>query len=227
MAGTAVQLSTVRYRRRVTTVVPADDVLLAGLRAGDEEMFACVLDGWSTSMLRLARTFVSTAASAEEVVQDTWLAVLQGIGGFEGRSSLKTWVYRILVNIARKRAVREERTVPWTSLVPDEGPTVDPTRFRGADDPYAGGWLAFPKGWPSTESQVLAHEVRAVVVTALEGLPARQQIVLTLRDIDGHSAHEVCSLLEISTTNQRVLLHRARAAVRGQLERYFATGGGS
>jgi len=205
-------------------VLPADDVLVAGLRAGDEEMFACVLTGWSGSMLRLARSFVSTAASAEEVVQDTWLAVLQGIERFEGRSSLQTWVYRILVNIARKRGAREQRTVPWTSLTPDgEGPTVDPSRFRGADDLYPGGWLAFPDIWPNTESEVLAREIRATVAAAIENLPVRQQVVLTLRDIDGQDAEDVCSLLDISTANQRVLLHRARAAVRGHLERYFAS----
>jgi RNA polymerase sigma-70 factor (ECF subfamily) len=212
----------VRYRR---SMLPPDDVLVACLRAGDEELFARLLDGWSASMLRLARTFVSTNASAEEVVQDTWLAVFQGIGRFEGRSALKTWVYRILVNIARKRGVREQRTVPWASLIAEDGPTVDQSRFRGPDDPYPDGWLAFPKTWPSTESEVLAREVRAVVAAALDLLPARQQVVLTLRDIDGQSADEVCSLLEISTANQRVLLHRARAAVRSHLERYYAAGG--
>jgi RNA polymerase sigma-70 factor, ECF subfamily len=209
------------YRRHVGVVVPTDDKLVAGLRTGDEETFACLLTGWSGSMLRLARSFVSTTASAEEVVQDTWLAVFEGIERFEGRSSLRTWVYRILVNIARKRAAREQRTVPWTSLAPDHEPTVDPQRFRGADDPYPGGWRAFPDRWPTTESEVLAHEVRSTVAAAIEGLPIRQQVVLTLRDIDGHDAEDVCALLEISMANQRVLLHRARAAVRGRLDRYF------
>ncbi|MFI7065744.1 RNA polymerase sigma factor [Kribbella sp. NPDC050124] len=206
-------------------VLPTDDVLVAGLRAGDEETFACLLNGWSGSMLRLARSFVSTAASAEEVVQDTWLAVFQGIERFEGRSSLQTWIYRILVNIARKRGTREQRTVPWTSLDPGGGPTVDPSRFRGPDDLYPGGWRAFPAGWPSTEGEVLAHEVRATVAAAIDSLPIRQQVVLTLRDIDGHDAEDVCTLLDISMANQRVLLHRARAAVRGRLERYFSTSG--
>ncbi|TCC63524.1 sigma-70 family RNA polymerase sigma factor [Kribbella pittospori] len=205
--------------------MPSDDVLVAGLRAGDEETFACLLNGWSGSMLRLARTFVSTTASAEEVVQDTWLAVFQGIGRFEGRSSLQTWVYRILVNVARRRGTHEQRTVPWASLVPDEGPTVDPSRFRGADDQYPGGWRAFPERWPTTENEVLAHEVRATVAEAIEKLPPRQQVVLTLRDIDGQTADDVCALLGISTANQRVILHRARAAVRGHLERYFTTAG--
>lgn len=209
------------YRRLVGVVLPTDDVLVAGLRTGDEETFACLLNGWSGSMLRLARSFVSTSASAEEVVQDTWLAVFEGIDRFESRSSLRTWVYRILVNIARKRATREQRTVPWTSLAPDSEPTVDPQRFRGADDQYPGGWRTFPDRWPTTESEVLAHEVRSTVAAALEGLPIRQQVVLTLRDIDGHDAEDVCALLEISMANQRVLLHRARAAVRGRLDHYF------
>jgi RNA polymerase sigma-70 factor (ECF subfamily) len=220
-----VPLRLVLYRRVVGVVVPADDVLVAALRAGDEEAFVCLLNGWSGSMLRLARSFVSTAASAEDVVQDTWLAVLQGIARFEGRSSLKTWVYRILVNIARKRGAREQRTLPWASLpgLADEGPTVDPGRFRGPDDRYSGGWLAFPDQWPTTEGEVLAGEVRATVADAIENLPTRQQVVLTLRDIDGVDADRVCTLLDISPGNQRVLLHRARAAVRGHLERYFAS----
>ncbi|HEY3557644.1 MAG TPA: sigma-70 family RNA polymerase sigma factor [Kribbella sp.] len=202
-------------------VVPTDDALVAGLRTGDEETFACLLNCWSGSMLRLARSFVSTTASAEEVVQDTWLAVLEGIGRFEGRSSLRTWVYRILVNIARKRAVREQRTVPWTSLASNHDPTVDPQRFQGTGDRYPGGWRAFPERWPTTETEVLAHEVRSTVAAAIDSLPIRQQVVLTLRDIDGHDAEDVCALLEISMANQRVLLHRARAAVRGRLDRYF------
>jgi RNA polymerase sigma-70 factor (ECF subfamily) len=214
------------YVRAVATALPLDEALVAGLRAGDEELFARLLDGWSTSMLRLARSFVSTNATAEEVVQDTWLAVFQGIDRFEGRSALKTWVYRILVNTARKRGVREQRTVPWASLVSEGGPTLDPDRFRGPDDPHTGGWLAFPKSWPSTESEVLAREVRAVVAAALEGLPVRQQVVLTLRDIDGQSADEVCALLQISSANQRVLLHRARAAVRNHLEQYYEASAG-
>lgn len=213
------------YRRLVGVVLPADDVLVAGLRAGDEETFACLLNGWSGSMLRLARSFVSTTASAEEVVQDTWLAVFQGIARFQGRSSLQTWVYRILVNIARKRGAHEQRTLPWSSLPsrPDETPTVDPGRFRGPDDRHPGGWLAFPDQWPTTEGEVLAREVRATVAAAIDSLPTRQQVVLTLRDIDGLDADGVCTLLDLSPVNQRVLLHRARAAVRGHLERYFAS----
>jgi RNA polymerase sigma-70 factor (ECF subfamily) len=213
-----------RYPRRVPTPM-SDDVLVAGLRAGDESVFSSLVSDWSRSMLRVARSFVSTEASAEEVVQDTWLAVIQGVDRFEGRSSLRTWVYRILVNTARKRGVKEHRTLPWSSLAPtdaDLGPTVDPTQFRGPDDQYPGGWRSFPVEWAATESAVLAGEIRQTVAAAVETLPDRQRIVITLRDVIGHSSEEVCEMLDISAANQRVLLHRARAAVRGQLSGYLA-----
>jgi len=201
-------------------VLPPDDALVAGLRAGDGDTFARLLDAWSASMVRLARSFVSTVDSAEEVVQDTWLAVIQGIDGFEGRSSLKTWVYRILVNTAKNRGVREHRTV----LLPeDSGPTVDPARFQDADGDYPGHWREFPAPWPTPEAALLAGEIRAVIGEVLDPLPVRQRTVLVLRDVDGHSSAEVCAMLEISAENQRVLLHRARAAVRTRLETYFAT----
>jgi RNA polymerase sigma-70 factor (ECF subfamily) len=203
---------------------PSDEVLVARLRARDEAAFALVLDAWSTGMLRLARSFVSTTDSAAEVVQETWLAVLQGIGRFEGRSSLRTWVYRILVNTAKRRGVREGRTIPWSSLTTeDEGPTVDPTRFRGPSDPFAGHWREFPAQWPSPEQETLAGEVRTQVAEALTELPDRQRVVITLRDVEGYGSDEVCSILDITAANQRVLLHRARAFVRSRLEEYFAT----
>jgi RNA polymerase sigma-70 factor, ECF subfamily len=208
-----------------------DDAIVAGVRSGDEAVFAQLLDEWSRSMLLLARTFVSTDASAEEVVQDTWLAVIRGIDRFEGRSSLRTWVYRILVNTAKKRGVRESRTLPWSSLADDDrGPTVDPARFRDAGDPYPGGWRSFPLEWPSSEGTVLAGEVRAKLRAAIDALPDRQRVVITLRDVLGHTSAEVCEMLEISGPNQRVLLHRARAAVRTELASYLepepATGTG-
>jgi RNA polymerase sigma-70 factor (ECF subfamily) len=196
--------------------------LVARLRDKDEAAFALVLDAWSGGMARVARSIVSTHASADEVVQDTWLAVIQGIRTFEARSSLKTWVYRILVNTAKRRAMREGRHVSW-SLVPgeDERPTVDPTRFGGPDDQFPGHWRAFPAPWPSPEQDTLAGEVHAQVEAALAGLPERQRVVITLRDVEGYSSEEVCSILQISAANQRVLLHRARAFVRGKLEEYF------
>ncbi len=201
-----------------------DDAIVAGVRCGDEAVFSQLLNDWSRSMLLLARNFVSTEASAEEVVQDTWLAVLQGIDRFEGRSSLRTWVYRILVNTAKRRGVRESRTVPWSSLDTDgeaRGPTVDPALFRDADDPYPGGWRAFPAEWHSAEVSLLAGEVRSTVQAAIDGLPDRQRTVITLRDVLGHSSDEVCQMLDLSVANQRVLLHRARAGVRSRLASYF------
>ncbi|WP_445186782.1 RNA polymerase sigma factor [Pseudonocardia sp. Cha107L01] len=206
--------------------LPPDDVLVAALRDGDSAAFASVLDAWSSSMLRLARSFVSTHASAEEVVQDTWLAVLNGLCGFEGRSAFKTWVYRILVNTAKKRGGREWRSIPWTSLLPkdeDHGPTVDPTRFQGADGAYPGHWRQFPAEWTSPEATALRGEVRTVISGVLGELPNRQRIVISLRDLDGQSSEEVCDLLQISAANQRVLLHRARAVVRERLAGYLAT----
>jgi RNA polymerase sigma-70 factor (ECF subfamily) len=206
--------------------------LAARLRDRDEAAFTLVVDAWSGGMLRLARSFVSTSASADEVLQDTWLAVLAGVSGFAGRSALRTWVYRILVNTAKRRGERESRTVPWSSWAPDQAerdePTVDPDRFQGPGDPYPGHWKAFPPELPglsSPESELLAGEVRDRLAAALDGLPARQRIVIGLRDVEGYTSDEVCSILEISAENQRVLLHRARAAVRRSLEDYFAPTG--
>jgi RNA polymerase sigma-70 factor, ECF subfamily len=202
----------------------ADDAIVAGLRCGDEALFAQLVHDWSRSMLLLARTFVSTDASAEEVVQDTWLAVIRGIDRFEGRSSLRTWVYRILVNTAKKRGIRESRTVPWDRLAADEegpGPTLDRSLFRDHDDPYPGHWRSFPRQWRSPEGAMLAEEFRTQVRTAIDVLPERQRVVITLRDVMGHSSEEVCQMLEISGANQRVLLHRARAAVRIHLAPYL------
>ena len=193
-----------------------DAVVVQRLRQRDEAVFALLLDTWSRGMLRAARAYVASDQSAEDVVQDTWLAVVRGIDRFEGRSSLRTWVYRILVNLAKTRGVREGRTVPVG--LPDDSPTVDPARFQGPDDRYPGHWRAFPA---SPESWVLSREVHSLLDRALAGLPERQRIVITLRDVEGYTSEEVCSILEISAANQRVLLHRARAAVRGRLEEYF------
>ncbi|MGW7367088.1 RNA polymerase sigma factor [Streptomyces sp. NPDC054841] len=206
--------------------LPPDEVLVQRLRDGDEETFALVLDTWSGGMLRLAMSFVSTKASAEEAVQDTWLAVIKGISDFEGRSSLKTWVYRILVNTAKARGTKESRTVPFASLLPEEeGPTVDASRFRGSGEPYAGHWAVGqePRAWHVPEDYVLRGEVRDVIAEALDELPPRLRTVITLRDVAGYGSEEVCSLLEISPGNQRVLLHRARAFLRRKLEDYLTS----
>ncbi|WP_030523497.1 RNA polymerase sigma factor [Nocardia rhamnosiphila] len=212
---------------RDSLVTPEGD-LADRLRRGDETAFETILDQWSPAMLRLARSFVSTNASAEEVVQDVWVAVIRGIDGFEGRSSLKTWVFRILVNTAKKRGIRERRTIPFGSLVgPDEGPTVEPGRFRAEDDPYPGHWRAGrePHRWSEPESSAERAEVLRVVGESLSELPERSQVLLVLRDIEGYSSEEVCELLDISPGNQRVILHRARAAVRARLEEYFGATG--
>jgi len=203
--------------------LPPDGELVARLRGRDDAAFALVLDAWSGGMARVARSIVSTHASADEVVQDAWLAVIQGVGRFEGRSSLKTWVYRILVNAAKRRALREGRQVSWSPVAgEDDTPTVDPARFGGPGDRFPGHWLAFPAPWPSPEQDMLAGEVQAQVEAALAELPARQRVVITLRDVEGYGSDEVSSILETSAANQRVLLHRARAFVRGKLEEYFA-----
>ncbi|MFI9610551.1 RNA polymerase sigma factor [Streptomyces sp. NPDC052023] len=205
--------------------LPPDEVLVQRLRDRDEETFALVLDTWSGGMLRLAMSFVPTKASAEEAVQDTWLAVIRGIGDFEGRSSLKTWVYRILVRTAKARGTKESRTVPFTSLLPeDEGPTVEASRFRAPGERYAGHWAVGqePRSWHIPEDHVLRGEVREVIARALDELPPRLRRVITLRDVDGYGSEEVCSLLEISPGNQRVLLHRARALLRLKLEDYLS-----
>jgi RNA polymerase sigma-70 factor (ECF subfamily) len=171
-------------------------------------------------MLRVARSFVSTEESAAEVVQETWLAVIEGIERFEGRSSLKTWVYRILTNTAKRRGTREHKVVPMSS-VDDSGPTVDPSRFRPAGDPFPGHWWDFPPAWPSPEQGLLSGEVRERLAEALTHLPERQRLVVVLRDVEGRPYDEVCELLGITVANQRVLLHRARAFLRGKLEEYY------
>jgi RNA polymerase sigma-70 factor (ECF subfamily) len=201
----------------------ADAALLARLRGGDEAAFAAVVDGWSPVLLRVARTYVSTDASAQEVVQETWLAVVRGLDRFEGRSSLRTWVFSILANLGRTRGVREARSLPWSSLSPADGsgPTVDPRRLQGAQDEWPCHWT--PVGtrspWqPSPEDATVASEVRREVARALTGLPERQRTVVALRDVHGLSSDEVCAALSITTANQRVLLHRGRARMRAALE---------
>ncbi|MEV4470830.1 MULTISPECIES: RNA polymerase sigma factor [Nonomuraea] len=197
--------------------LPPDEVVVTALRAGDEAMFAVLLDTWSRGMLRVARSYVSTDHSAEEVVQDTWLAIIDGIDGFEQRSSVKTWVYRILVNTAKKRGVRESRTLPWSTFGAD-GEPYEPGAF--GPGPLPGGW-GDPGWWPTPEGEALAAEVRTLIAEALARLPPRQRVVITLRDVEGCTSDEVCEILEISAANQRVLLHRARTAVRGWLADYY------
>jgi len=207
----------------------ADVVLLDRLRRGDADAFTSLVDSWSPVMLRVARSFVSTDSSAQEVVQETWLAVLRGLDGFEGRSSLRTWVFRILTNLGKTRGVREARTVPWSSVDDSEGGgrTMDPSRFRGAHDQWPDHWtpLGAPRRWvPSPEEAVVMSEVRGLVAAALDELPERQRVVVSMRDVVGMAADEVCEALQISPENQRVLLHRGRARLRQSLEDYYRGG---
>lgn len=199
--------------------------MLARLRAGDEMAFRELVTCHDRPMRRIALSYVRTPSVADEVVQETWLAIIQGLGRFEGRSSLKTWMFRILVNRAQSRGVREQRTMPFSSLSVDDdedGPTVDPDRFLPAGHAAAGYWSVTPsRFFELPEDRMLAEETSALVAAAIEKLPDRQRRVITLRDIEGWDADEVCQGLGLSAANQRVLLHRARAAVRAGLEEYF------
>jgi RNA polymerase sigma-70 factor, ECF subfamily len=202
----------------------ADDVaLIERLRHGEDAAFLSLIQMYQGPLTRLARIYVSNPALAEDVVQETWIGVLRGIGRFEGRSSLKTWIFRILMNIARTRAVREGRSIPFSSLEGNEGDGLDPERFLPPEHPrWPGAWSSPPNDWGTTpEDIVLSAETHAQLVEAIDTLPPTQQTVITLRDIEGWSAEEVRSLLGISDGNQRVLLHRARTRVRAALERHF------
>lgn len=199
--------------------------LIERLRSGDEDAFAELIDRYGASMLRVARMHVRDRAVAEEVVQETWLAVFSGIERFEGRSSLRTWLFRILTNRAKTRGEREGRTVPFSSILTAEAavdtePAVDIDRFLGADhERYAYHWAAPPRPW--TQERVLERETLGRIQEAIDELPDTQRTVIRLRDVEGWSAEEVADALEISAVNQRVLLHRARSKVRNALEGYL------
>jgi RNA polymerase sigma-70 factor, ECF subfamily len=202
----------------------ADAQLVAALKAGDEETYRRLVREWHSMMVRVAQIFVPSRDLAEEVVQETWLRVLGALDRFEGRSSLRTWVFRILVNTAKTRAQREGRVIPFSALndpgrVPE--PAVDPDRFLDADhERYPGHWAAPPRALP--EERLLATETRERVAAAIDALPPAQRAVITLRDVAGWDAESVCNALDLSEVNQRVLLHRARAKVRQALEEYLA-----
>jgi RNA polymerase sigma-70 factor (ECF subfamily) len=198
-----------------------DYELVEALRRGDEAAFAMLVDMLGPSMLRVAQLYVRTRAVAEEVVQEAWLGVLKGLDRFEGRSSLKTWIFRILTNIAKTRGEREGRSVPFSSLASDEtdGPSVDPDRFLVPGELLGGNWSSPPAPFP--EERLLAAETRARIEAAIAELPANQRAVITLRDVEGFGSEDVCNVLDLSETNQRVLLHRARSKVRAALEDYL------
>jgi RNA polymerase sigma-70 factor (ECF subfamily) len=201
----------------------AEAQLLVALRAGDEAAFAQLVREYQPSLVRVARIYVSTQAAAEEVAAETWLAVLNGLDRFEGRSSLKTWIFRILTNIAKTRAQRDGRTLPFSALqdpgrVPEAA--LDADRFLDPEHPrWPGHWAVRPEPWP--EDALVVAETQAVVAEAIEALPPAQRAVISLRDVEGWSSEEVRNALELSETNQRVLLHRARSKVRRALESYL------
>ena len=205
-----------------------DARLVELLQAGDERAFARLIDSYHSAMLRLAAVYVRDRAIAQDVVQDAWLGVLRGIDRFEGRSSLKTWIFRILVTIARRHAAREKRTLPlsavWDAFAGGAfEAAVEPDRFLPAGDPrWPGHWVSIPLAWSNAPDEwLLAGETRRMIQAAIDALPSSQREVVCLRDAQGWSADEVCNILRISETNQRVLLHRGRSRVRRALERYL------
>jgi RNA polymerase sigma-70 factor (ECF subfamily) len=206
-------------------VVQDDEALIAALRRGDADAFATLIDRHSRAMIRVALAYVPTRAAAEEAVQETWIAVMRGIDGFEGRSSLKTWVFRILTNVAMRIGPRERRSMPFSALAEAEdtgAPSVDPDRFLPADHAvFPGHWAIMPTSWPTPEDGVLAGETRDVIAAAIAELPPAQRTVIALRDVEGWSSDEVREALEISAGNQRILLHRARNRVRNAIESYY------
>jgi RNA polymerase sigma-70 factor (ECF subfamily) len=204
--------------------------VIEALRQGDEAAFARLVDQYHASLRRVARLYVSNRAVADEVVQDTWLGVIHGMWAFEGRSSLKTWIFRILINRAKTRAAREGRTVPFAGFGADDAgapeAAVSPNRFWPADHPTEPGhWRSPPRDFEaSPEHRLLGREAGEQLQKAIDTLPPNQRLVLTLRDVEGCSTEEVCNALGIQETNGRVLLHRARAKVRAALEPYLEGG---
>jgi RNA polymerase sigma-70 factor, ECF subfamily len=210
-----------------TELATRDDerAMVAALRRGDEDVFAAIFDAYTPALVQVAMSYVASRAVAEEVVQETWIKAIGALDGFEGRSTLKHWIFRILRYTAINRGERERRTVPFSSLVSevgDDGEALEPDRFLPADHPrYPGHWALGPTPWPLPEEGLLEGEKRAVIATAINALPASQREVIALRDVEGWSSEEVCEALGLSPGNQRVLLHRGRTKVRAALERYF------
>jgi RNA polymerase sigma-70 factor (ECF subfamily) len=201
--------------------------LLDLLRQRDETAFTQLVEKYHTSLVRLARLLVQNEAVAEEISQETWLAVLQGVDGFEGRSSLKTWIFTILTNKARTRSRRENRSLVFSDLSDSDfdSPTVSPERFKDVSAGVsADHWAHGPASWEAIpEEMLLSAETMALIRGTIDQLPENQRAVITLRDMEEIASQEICNILGISETNQRVLLHRARTRVRAALEEYLQT----
>lgn len=202
-----------------------DQAELAALRRGDQAAFSALVRRLHPTMVGVASSYVASRAVAEEVTQDTWLAVLEGLDRFEGRSSLKTWIFRILTNKAKPRGIREGRTQPFSALATQretEGPAMAPETFLGDEDRWAGHWASPVTPWEMPEEYLLSSELVTVIRRAIDDLPPGQRAVVALRDGQSLEAREVCDLLGISEANQRVLLHRGRIKVRAAVAEYAA-----
>ena len=199
-----------------------DERIAAALRAGDERTFAELFQRQCPAMKRVARSYVESEAVAEEIVQETWVAILTGIDRFERRCALGTWVFSILINQAKTHNTRERRSLSFSSISPSDTdePAVDADRFQTDDDAWPGHWATPPRPWQKPDRRALSLEARARVKDALAQLPDRQRLVVALRDVDGLSSAEVCGLLELSRENERVLLHRGRSRLRAALAEY-------
>jgi RNA polymerase sigma-70 factor (ECF subfamily) len=210
-----------------TASAERDAETVRALRAGEESAFVTLVEQYHPSLVRLAGIYVRDRAVAEEVAQETWLAMLRGLDRFEQRSSLKTWLFRILVNRARTRAKREGRSIPFSAMradspAHDDDAAVDAERFLPAEHRWPGHWRHAPESWDEIpEERVLSEETQQVIRQAIDALPHTQREVITLRDVEGWAPAEVCNVLSISESNQRVLLHRARSRVRGALEKHL------
>jgi RNA polymerase sigma-70 factor (ECF subfamily) len=202
---------------------PADLAIVERLRAGDETTFVMLVEEHQPAMLRIARMYVSSRAVAEEVVQEAWLGIVKGLDAFEGRSSLRTWMYRIVANIAKTRGQREGRSIPFSALSGDDDePAVDAEWFQATTERSPGGWRTFPNDWRGIpEERLVAHETRVRIGRAIDALPPLQAEVIRMRDVLGWTSEEVRNALDLSETNQRVLLHRARSCVRREVDAYL------
>ena len=209
-----------RHPPRSSGIGRDDDALISALKAGDEAVFCELVERWGGVMLRVAMLHAGNRAVAEEVVQDAWLTLLRSLDRFERRSALRTWVLGIVINVARARARAERRAA--AAAEPGHDAAVDPARFLPADHPrWPHHWASEPRPWPTPEQDLLAGETHQVMIDAINALPPAQREVLILRDVEGMPAEDVCNVLHITNTHQRVLLHRGRSRVRAALERHL------